>query len=128
MPETKPPPPGWSVRASGNAASPTLISLLGGRLAELLGREVFGKIKAAFDHSSDGWVLEAHGATEDSVQHSRLLHELTGLLGSPSAQTGSSEFTSPFCSGVNFHGTSDGQETIETPPQGGYGGYGTAAE
>lgn len=95
--------PRFNFRISGGKVeSETLARMIDGleRLGELPGLHNFAH---AVDSTEAGWQITGSGESADPAIHKAALTTLGDLASAPDANTGSSEFASPFGSDANFH-------------------------
>lgn len=95
--------PRFNFRISGGkVAAEVLTRIIDGleRLAELPGLHNFAH---AVDSTDAGWQITGSGESPDPAIHGAALTTLGDLASAPDANTGSSEFASPFVSRANFH-------------------------
>ena len=95
--------PRWNFRISGAAVDSYIIDRLAEafrRIEELPGA---GVIFTRVDRLAHGWEATGAGESDDPAVHGQVLTTVRDIAAADDAQTGSSEFASPFLTSANFH-------------------------
>ena len=93
----------WSLRVSGNQGDRKVTGSLASELRGALEAPAFGLDKFTLDESASGWVAWASGYAEDPAVAKQIVSDVNTVLAAGDYQPGSSEFTSPHLTVVNFH-------------------------